>query len=207
MIEVKFIDKDGKIRTLDEILTLGLEGRPVVVSSAEHEVHEGHAFTVSAVDEDMDNAATLNIAFKTCSPTLAETHGMGRAHFYASFSSLVGGSLEILEAPTWTTNTGTATAIINRHRADNPIVSAFTEDKTATPAFTATGKVLVNVTGLAGGASLWKRYAWGEKGKVEAGDYRAENEILLKCNTQYAVVFTAIGASNKGQIILNWIEH
>jgi len=198
--KIKFYDKRGDLKSIDEILTLGLDGRIVTITSAEHEVHECQAFTFSTVDEDMDNAATLNICFKTCERT-------DRVHFYAAFSALVGGSLEILEAPTWTTNTGTATAVINRHRSSNPIQSALEEDKTATPAFTATDKLLVNVTGLAGGTSLWKRYAWGEKGKVEAGDYRADNELLLRCDTQYAVLFTAIGAANKGQIILNWIEH
>jgi len=200
--KVKFYDKNGNVLSLDEILVTDLGGRLVMLTSPEYEAHEGHAFTIATVDETLADAETINICFKTCSPT-----GMERAHFYAGFSTLVGGSLELLESPTWTTNTGTATAIINRGRQDYPNRSAFEEDKTYTPTFMPTNKLLVNVTGLAGGTSLWKRYAWGEKGKIEAGDYRAENEFLLKCGTQYAVVFTAIGASNKGQIILNWIEH
>jgi len=199
-VEIRFIDKNGSIKSLDEILSLSMGGRLAVLSSAEAEVHEGHAFTFSTVDEDMDNAATMNIAFKTC-------HHTGKVHFYAAFSTLVGGSLAIVEAPTWTTNTGTATAFYNRRRDLVPIHSMLEEDKTATPAFTATDKVLVQVTGIAGGTTIWKRYAWGEKGKVEAGDYRADNEILLRADTQYVVLFTAIGASNKGQIILNWLEH
>lgn len=199
--KVKFYDKDGNLKSIDEVLSTSMGGRLTVLSSAEYEAHEGHAFTFGIVDEDMDNGATLNVAFKTCLP------GYGQAHFYAAFSTLVGGSLAIMEAPTWTTNTGTATAFYNRRRDVVPIRSMFREDKTATPAFTATNKVLVNVTGLAGGTTVWKRYAWGERGKVEAGDYRADNEVLLRCDTQYVVLFTAIGASNKGQIILNWLEH
>ena len=197
---VKFVGTDGKEYALDEILLLSMGGRLTVLQSSEHEVHEGHAFTFSTVDEDMDNLATLNVAFKTC-------HHKGDVYFYASFTALVGASLAIIEAPTWTTNTGTATSLYNRRRDTNPIHSSFEEDKTATPAFTTTDKLLVQVTGIAGGTTIWKRYAWGEKGKTEAGDYRAENEILLRIDTQYVVLFTAIGAANKGQIILNWLEH
>lgn len=199
-IAVYFKDKEGNEHTLDEMLNLSMGGRLSIMTSAEREAHEGHAFTFTTVDEALGDGATLNIAFKT-------SEHIEKVHLYASFSALVGGSLEILEAPTWTTNTGTATAIINRYRSENPIRSDLEEDKTATPAFTKTNKVLVNVTGLAGGTSIWKRYAWGERGKVEAGDYRAENEFMLKRSTQYAVLFTAIGAANKGQIILNWLEH
>ena len=199
-VDIRFIDKNGSIKSLDEILSLSMGGRLTVLSSPEFEAHEGHAFTFSTVDEDMDNAATLNIAFKTC-------HHAGDIHFYASFTALVGASLAIIEAPTWTTNTGTATSLYNRKRVTNPIRSSMLEDKTATPAFTATDKLLVQVTGIAGGTTIWKRYAWGEKGKVEAGDYRAENEMTLREDTQYVVLLTAIGAVNKGQIILNWLEH
>ena len=198
--KIKFYDRDGNLKSIDEVLSISMGGRLTVLPSAEFEAHEGHAFTFSTVDEAMDDAATLNVAFKTC-------HHKGDVHFYASFTALVGASIAIIEAPTWTTNTGTATSLYNRKRGTNPIHSSMLEDKTATPAFTTTDKLLVQVTGLAGGTEIWKRYAWGEKGKAEAGDYRADNEILLRRDTQYVVLFTALGASNKGQIILNWLEH
>lgn len=199
MIEVKFIDKDGNILSLDEILALD-DGVLAVVTHPEQEGHEGHAFTFQTVDEALGDAATLNVAFKT-------GRASTRIHLLAAFTTLVGGKLEIYEVPTWTTNTGTATTVYNHLRDENPIKSTLLEDKTATPAFTKTNKVLVNVTGLAGGTAIWSRYAWGEKGKIEGGDYRAENEFILRPDTQYAVLFTAIGAANKGQIFLNWIEH
>lgn len=201
MIEVKFIDKGGNIRSLDEILAFDPKlGSLAIVTSIEAEAHHGHAFTVQAVDETLADGEKINIAFKTggASPEI---------HFIANCTTLVGGSLAIIEAPTWDTDSGTATTIINRLRVANPPQSTFLEDDTATPAFTATNKVLVNVTGLAGGTTLWIRYSWGERGKVEAEAYRATNEFLLKPDTQYAVLFTGIGASNKAQVFLNWIEH
>lgn len=198
-VNIRFYDRDGRVRSLDRMLSLSLGGRLTVLQSPEHEAHEGHAFTFSTVDQTLANGETISVAFKTCSSTSA-------IHLYASFSTLVGGSLEILEDATWDNNSGTATAIINRKRTLPLIGSELEENKTATPAFTVTNKLLVGVTTPAGTA-IWTRYAWGERGKVEANDYRAENELLLRCGAQYIVLFTAIGAANKGQVILNWLEH
>lgn len=200
-IAVYFKDKDGNEHTLDEILSLDDKtGALVTLTSPEHEAHHGHAFTVSAVDETLANAETINIAFKTPPPLVV-------MHLWVAATTLVGGSLALIEGPTWDTNTGTATPVVNRLRVENPLQSHILEDKTATPAFTRTNKVLVQVSNIAGGTTLWPRYSWGERGKVEAGAYRAESEFLLKHDTQYVVLFTAIGAANKAQVILNWVEH
>jgi len=196
--EMVYIDKDGYERSLDYLMGRS-HGGPSFYTHVEREVHECYAFTFSVVDATLGDTDTLNIAFKT-------GNVLPQAHMVVGFSSLVGGYTQILEAPTWTTNTGTVTAVHNRKRDNNPTVSTLLEDKTATPAFTRTGKILVNVTDLAGGTAIWTRYAWGEKGKLEVGDYRAENEFLLRLDTQYAVLFTAIGDNNKAQIILNWLE-
>jgi len=200
MIEVKFIDKEGNIRSLDEILAIDSEtGGLAIISHAELEAHHGHSFTVQAVDDTLADGEKVNIAFKT--------GGVNpKVHLVANCTTLVGGSLAIIEAPTWTQGSGTATAIINRLRVENPIQSTLLENDTVV-AFTATNQVLVNVADLAGGTTLWTRYSWGERGKVEAGAERASNEFMLKPNTQYAVLFTAIGAANKAQIFLNWMEH
>jgi len=198
--EIKFIDKDGHIRTLDEILQLGREGSVVMLSHFEYEIHQGKAFTFNAVNETLGDTDTIIVAFKTAKGV--------KVHLVAGFSTLVGGYGEIWEGPTWTTNTGTSTAVINRRRSKGAAPSTLLEDKTVTPNFTPTGKVLVNPTGLGTGSatSIWKRYAWGLTARFEGGEYRASNELTLKANSTYAVVFTAIGANNKAQIIMNWIE-
>jgi len=199
--KVKFYDKHGNLKTLDEIIKLGREGAVVMLSHMEYEVNQGNAFTFNTVDEALGDGGTLIVAFKT-------GHGI-KVHFMAGFVTLVGGYLEIWEEPSWTTNTGTATAVINRSRRGTVASCSLLEDKTLTPAFTATRQVLVNPTGLNTGSatSLWRRYSWGEKNFGVGGVYKAENELMLKKNTTYAIVFTAIGASNKAQIVLNWIEH
>ena len=198
--KVKFYDKNGNLKTLDEILQLGGEGSVAVLSHFEYTVHQGNAFTFNAVDDALGDGGTVIVAFKTAKKI--------RVHLVAGFSTLVGGYGEIWEGATWTTNTGTATAVINRSRRGNAVPCTLLEDKTSTPDFTATGKVLVNPTGLGTGSatSIWKRYAWGLIARFEGGEYMASNEFTLKANSAYAVVFTAIGASNKAQIIMNWIE-
>lgn len=199
--EIKFHDKGGNIRTLDEMVLFDtMTNAMVKISYTHHKIHDGCSFTVAYADTTLADGETIIMAFKTMS-------GTKKAHLFIEFSTLVGGYIEIWEAPTWTTNTGTATAIINRRRDANPKVSGLTEDKTATPAFTTTGNILVNPTGLAGGTSLHKHYAWGERGKVGAIGQRDENEFVLRPDTQYAIVFNGIGANNKAQVILNWYEH
>lgn len=201
-IPIKWVDQDGNVNHLDELLVLdSLSKTLIFITDSHHRIHIGESFTVNAVDETLANTDTIIISFKT--PSLDR-----EVHMFLFFSTLVGGSLELWEGVTWDTNTGTATAIINRKRDLNPLFSGMLEDKTDTPRFTATGNILVNPTNLGTGSavSLDKQYAWGERGKVGAGFLRDEHEFILMPDTQYAVVFTAIGGSNKAQVTLNWHE-
>ena len=200
--KIKFYDKYGNLRTLDEILLFdAMSKAPITISFPHHKVHEGDSFTTSFTDETLADAETIIIVFKT-------PYGIKKVHMFMFFSTLVGGSIELWEGVTWTTNTGTETPIINRRRVETLNASGMLEDKTATPAFTATGNVLVNPSDLStvSATSLDKQYAWGEKGKIGAGYLRDENEFVLKSDTKYAIVFTAIGASNKAQVSMNWYE-
>ena len=201
---IKFEDKNGNPETLDKLLpydehTNGL----VIVDHAHHEIHESLAFTCIFTDIVMANAETIILAFKT----MASPKYM---HFTAVFSTLVGGYFQIWEGVTWTTNTGTVLPVICRNRAHGGCNSAVLEDLTATPKFTATHNILSNVTGLGTGSATGLLsggdYAFGDKGKITA-DSRGISEYVLMPDTQYAVVFTAIGASNMAQITLDWYEH
>lgn len=198
--KVKFYNKDGNLRTLDEILQLGGEGSVVNLTHFEYEIHQGFAFTFNAEDVALGDGGTIIVAFKTAKKI--------RVHLVSGFNTLVGGYGEVWEGVTWTTDTGTATTVINRSRRGNAVPCTLLEDKTSTPNFTATQKVLVNPTGLDTGSAtcIWKRRAWGLVARFEGGEYRADNEFTLKANSTYAFVFTAVGASNAAQIIMNWIE-
>lgn len=160
--------------------------------------HEGHAFLADFVDETLGDGATIELCFKT-------PPGTKRVHMWIEFTTLVGGDVRILEAPTWTTNTGAQSPILNRKRLASMTASGILEDTTGT--FTATDNVNANPDGLAGGTVIHHLYAWGKKEVMQAGGTRDVWEIMLKPDTLYAVVFTADGGSNKAQVILNWYEH
>ncbi len=201
-----YLEQASRIKRLEDVLKFdAMSGALVGISSPHHRIHEGDSFTTNFTDATLADAETIILAFKTAkTPKLI--------HLFIFFSSLVGGSLDLWEGVTWTTNTGTTNPIINRLRTENRKPSGAREDKTATPAFTATGNVLSNPTLTGGvvtptGATLLdKQYAWGERGKIGAGFLRDEHEFVLNSDTQYAAVFTAIGASNKATVSLNWYE-
>lgn len=165
-----------------------------------HEVHGGSSFRADFVDISMSNTDTLILAFKT--PT-----GTKRAHMTIQFDTLVGGHLKVWEAPTLDANSGTQQAILNRKRETSMTSSMLLEDTGLGNPFTATDNVISNPTGLAGGTLLHEHYAWGKKEKFAGGGARDTEELILKPDTLYAVVFTAVGDSNAAQVFLDWYEH
>jgi len=202
--KVFLVDHRGRPVGVDKLFPIDEHtGGLVTVEHSHHEIHEQHAFTTLFTDTSMADTETIILAFKTMSAPKF-------VHFEASFSTLVGGHFQIWEGATWTTNTGTATAITCRNRAHGVCNSDLLEDKTATPVFTVTHNILANVTGLGTGSATGLLnggdYAFGVKGKVAGGE-RGLAEYVLKPNTQYAVVFTADGSLNKGQVVLDWYEH
>ena len=174
-----------------------VSGALAVVSFAHHEIHEGDSFFADVVDLVMANADTINIVFKT-------PPGTKRAHMTFGFSTAVGGHVDVLEGPTWNQGTGTAVGIFNRKREATMNSSMLLEDLNQV-AFTASDELILNPTGLAGGTTIHDVYAFGAQ-KVPAGG-REENEILLLPDSTYCMCFTADGANNKGQLVLNWYEH
>ena len=196
--KVVFYDKHGKLLPLDDILPMDAHGLKTH-THWEHFIELGQVFTVQVVDTVMSNADLLSIAFKTPKEDVCVVR------MIPNFCTLVGGSLVVYEDATWDSGTGAATAVNNRLRHDDAPVTALLEDDTATPTFLATGKVL-NTPTTPAGTAIWTRYAWGERGKIGGEDYRADNKLILEPDTQYAVVFTAIGDSNKAQVWLNWAE-
>ena len=173
----------------------------VVMDLEHHRQHQKLTFSATVIDETLADNATVIIAFKTPS-------GQTRLHLTIGFITLVGGDLELWEGPTWTTNTGTVTPIINHFRETTTRIATVLEDKTLTPVFSQTDNVLANVTGLNTGAakSIEHLYAWGSIGKPLQGATAGRDERILKTDTQYAILFTADGGSNKAQIFADWYE-
>ena len=184
-----------------EILVDDVSDSIVTVTFEEQELHAGHAFTSDFVDETLGDGDTIILVWKTPSAPMF-------THMVFGFTTLVGGDITLWEGVTWTTGTGVLNPILNRRR-DSATTSDLLEDLTATPVFTATDNVLLNVTGLNTGVAteLHHLHAWGERNRLAAGGARDTEEWILDPDTLYALVYTADGAANKAQMIANWYEH
>jgi len=80
------------------------------IDFAHHEIHDGDSFMAYNDELTMATTETINFAFKTPPSTTKQIH------MVIEYETLVGGFLEILEAATWTAQTGTAFVPLNRNR-------------------------------------------------------------------------------------------
>jgi len=170
----------------------------VRITAAHHEIHEGDAYSFILTETTMQTTETINVAFKTPPSTTKFIH------MIVEFSTRAGGLLEIIEAPTWTNQTGTIGVVLNANR-NSSNTSNLLEDETTT-IFTAGGVGYGVTTILTTNATVIEsRYAWGAN-RVPAVD-RSLFENILLADTQYVVRFTADGNTNGGQIHMRWYEH
>lgn len=169
---------------------------PVIRDSHFH-LHMGHHFRCS-VSIATAVAAVLTLSFK--SPTSTKLK-----HFFIEWNSESAAHLEVLEAASWDTNSGTLVNIYNSYR-DSSETSELQEDKTATPAWQANMKMLQDVTTPAGTVlASWTERTWADK-KFGA-NRRIENEIIIKSNSQYIIKLTSDDGNKGLGIALNWYEH
>ena len=164
-----------------------------------HEIHEGSAFVCDFADMVMADTDTIIFAFKSMAAPV-------RAHLAMEFTTLVGGNLELWQGATWTAETGAEAPIINRNLGSSNSSGLLANQAQA--GFVAADVLVVNPTGLnTGGAeSVHHIYAWGSQSKGSTGGNRDTEELILKPDTAYALVFTGAGANNAGQVIMNWYE-
>jgi hypothetical protein len=168
----------------------------LALNAPEYKVHLGDAYMANTYLVDVAVAGTLTMAFKT---SLTNS-----VHMTVTFASEGKAHYHCIEGPTWDTNTGTATPVYNRNRFCTEITSIL-EDKTATPAFTATGNYLLNPTNIAGGTVIHKLYNLAEKQAASAADTLP---IILNADTLYAFQVTNDDSGAKDmQLFLNWYEH
>ena len=79
---IRFYNKDSKIKSLDEILLLdAMTKAQVSITYPHYEVHDGCSFTTNFTDETLANAETIILAFKTST-------GTKKVHLFAFFSTL-----------------------------------------------------------------------------------------------------------------------
>lgn len=185
-------DADGRIVSLDSMFKALL-----TIDVGHYEIHDGDSFRAAVVDDTMAATETLSLGFMT--PAGTRLH-----HVVVGWAIKAAGHVELLERPVWTTNTGTVTPAWNRNR-DSANVSGMLEDKTATPAFTATGNLLRNPTITAPGTVITLGYGFAAKQTGNQG--RESAEWVCEPNTAYVVRLTADANVNGGFIELDWYEH
>jgi hypothetical protein len=173
--------------------------RIVRIDFEHNEVHRGDSYTVNLVDTSMADTETINIAFKT--PNTTKYINMS-----IDWVTKAGGHLELIEAPTWTNQSGTSIAIINRNRVSSNS-SGLLHDLTTTT-FAAASKVSANVTTIltTNATTIDVSYLFGSATKGEA-ESRGHSEFILNADTQYVIRYTADGGTNAGFIKLIWNEY
>jgi len=169
------------------------------IDFAHHEIHDGDSFMAYNDELTMATTETINFAFKTPPSTTKQIH------MVIEYETLVGGFLEILEAATWTAQTGTAFVPLNRNR-NSTNTSELLGDETTT-VFTA-NEIAFDVTTIltTNATTIWLDRAPGAQNKA-ANVPRSISEIVLLADTTYVIRFSAIGNSNSGFIRLSWYEH
>ena len=171
--------------------------------SYEHaEIHGGSMFTAWALDESIGTGvgSDLVIAWKTPASD-ATTTKLG--HFTFIWTCKTAGHADFLEGPTWTAQTGSEIAVYNRYRSSTNTTIMLQNESDA--AFTDYDSLIKNPASFTGGTIIWQDYAFAEKkGTVSS---RANNEIIAKANTTYAVRIVPDAATSGVFARLTWYEH
>lgn len=179
----------------DQAISVDSESGAIVsITNDHHKINSGKKFCAFA---SSDAAASLNISLKT--------PATGAVHLVASFASESKAHLTIEEGGSWTTNTGTVFAPINKDR-NSSSTSGLLEDKTATPAFTA-GGVLVGVTSPSGGDIVMQSYSFGERQSgMNSGSQCESDEIVLEAGQTYSIILTSDDGSKGLHLYVEWYE-
>ncbi len=193
----KLLLADGSVLDVSELLDEVLDGLAwavKVLDYAHAEVHGGRAFTLFAVDQDLDTSDTLVIAFRT--PDVARL-----LHFTAVPGNTSASLFEILEGPTITAGTGSDLTPVNRYR--DSVNASGVLDFTATPV---ANQATLGPTITDDGTVIWAD-AVGTGRNKGSGTGADRDERILKRDTVYAVRLTGLADNGLATIGLSWYEH
>jgi hypothetical protein len=173
-----------------------------VIDYEHHEVHSGSAF-VANYSNDVTNIGEMTvIGFNTPNTTKW-------AHLVFAAESTGGATFALYEAPSIDVDEGTQLAIFNRNR-NSSTTSGLTSIETTPVANKLTS---YNETQAAGAnISTTTRLLYHTLGsggnQPTTGQTRAETEIVLKQNTQYAIVMSSLTNDDATHTItMSWYEH
>jgi hypothetical protein len=173
----------------------------ILVQQTEHgHNHEGVSYE-RHIDSNNLPVTSLNVAFKTLS-------GTKLAHMLFGWASNDEIKFEIIEGASWTQGTGSLLDVINTNRDSSNTSVVILEDQ-GQPTFTATNKVIKDVTGIVGGTVIDPQFTYNAALGVSviAETRFALHEWILKNNETYIVRLTQTDGDCKMSINLHWYEH
>ena len=169
-------------------------GALAIVDYPHHEVHEGEAYELSAIDVDLDTADKLTIAFKTPDTTKW-------LHCVVLASNSSASKLEVLRGPTITNGTGSDMVPYNRnHNSQN--TSGVSSIK-ATPV---AGQATLTPTITVDGTAVHTQVLGTGKDKGSSGS-RGDEERVLAQNTVYAFRITGLADNGLASLSVSYYEH
>jgi len=169
------------------------------IDYAHHEVHAGSHYFISRSVADLGAATDDIMSFSFTTPNTAKW-----LHMVVSAVSAAGARFRFIETKTGGGGAGSGDlTVFNSNRN-----SANTSAIISTAATPVAGKVSYDSALFTGGVSLIDVIigATGVGNAVVGGEKRADNEIILKQNTEYQVSLYNT-ANVPGSLSLSWYEH
>lgn len=171
-------------------------GNKVLFNKEHWEIHKGKSFTSKIFNETLGASEVIELAFKTPEA--------GEIHVVPTFQVKVNGHLDVMRGCTWSGNlhSGLESPIHNRNHKKNTTSTLTVNLSQAS--FVTTGYLMTDLTGLSG-AIVDTEYIF--EGKFDhAGENRGKHEYVLQTGEQYCFRLTSDGATNSGQLRLDWYE-
>lgn len=163
-----------------------------VISREHYETHEGKAYMICQVDDDLDTGSFLTIAFKTPDST-------DKIHLIYAANTSKECIIDFLKAPTITVDTGSDVTAYNRNDSSSNTSGILTIETTPEA-----GKATYNPTITDDGTNLCHERLGA--GKATGGETRDIGEWILNPDTIYAIRITPTINDTIAQLKLTWYE-
>ena len=207
--QVQLFGWNASDKTWDNVVLDPNTGTLLSITQEHHEVHEGTSFTVSVSNTVTNTGEHTAIGFAT-----PNTDKWVHLFYYGTASAL--SKFSICETTSVDPNEGTETAIINRHR--NSSVTSTVSDITGagTGGIATINKVSYYDETAAAAANITETTeiyseTMGGSGNTQSktgGQTRGRVEFILKQDTEYIILMTALDDNDNVQSIqLEWYEH
>lgn len=167
----------------------GNSGALLAIPMEHHEIHEGHHFTFSVSDPDIDADETLEFLLTTPAEDEGHIHLFGDA--YGALHTLV----ELFEDATHAASEAQTAYNNNRNSENEPGLAIATHDAGGEDGT----RIFVSEFGIDTGG-FFNRATGG-------GSVRADSEWVLKPASKYLIRVTSKTANNVVSLSLVWYEH